>query len=188
MALCQFLYLRQRACDLRSGVQGFFWEVGLGLGSTRHPEPVAPGQVTRKGISCERTFGNMSDPADLQAMVRASPSIGPEQQRGHHSVDLSWMVASAGSAWGAILIPHETCMLIAVIHQAVPGVAWHGINICQPPHSSPAYPASCLLQGVCNCMSGTLLLSMLVYLPVLWLTSIALPHAVPCSLSSSLTT
>jgi hypothetical protein len=51
-------------------LQEFFWQVGLGLGSTRHPEPAAPGQVTRKGISCERTFSNMSDPADLQAMVR----------------------------------------------------------------------------------------------------------------------
>lgn len=47
-------------------------EAGLGLGSTEHssrgggPGSSEPG---RKGISCERTFGAMSSPAEMEQMV-----------------------------------------------------------------------------------------------------------------------
>lgn len=47
----------------------FFLATGLGLGSTRHSEEPKEGQVGRKGISCERTFARLSQPADLEAKV-----------------------------------------------------------------------------------------------------------------------
>lgn len=47
----------------------FFLVTGLGLGSTRHGEEPREGQVGRKGISCERTFARLSQPADLEAKV-----------------------------------------------------------------------------------------------------------------------
>jgi hypothetical protein len=43
---------------------------GMGLGHTRHTPPAAPGaEPGRKGLSCERTFKNMSSPAQLDAMA-----------------------------------------------------------------------------------------------------------------------
>ena len=48
----------------------FFLATGLGLGSTRHSEDSLEGQVARKGISCERTFTRLSQPADLEAKVQ----------------------------------------------------------------------------------------------------------------------
>ena len=45
-------------------------QVGLGLSSTRHGER-AEGEVGRKGMSVERTFAAISEPADLHAKVRA---------------------------------------------------------------------------------------------------------------------
>lgn len=47
----------------------FFLASGLALGQTRHSEPVAEGEVGRKGISCERTFGPISKPSELEAKV-----------------------------------------------------------------------------------------------------------------------
>ncbi|KAK9862385.1 hypothetical protein WJX84_004497 [Apatococcus fuscideae] len=45
----------------------FFLASGLGLGQTQHSEPVADGEVGRKGISCERTFGPISKTGELEA-------------------------------------------------------------------------------------------------------------------------
>ncbi|KAK2076547.1 hypothetical protein QBZ16_005307 [Prototheca wickerhamii] len=45
----------------------FFLRISLGLGATRHADPVPEGAVGRKGIGCERTFHNMSAPAALEA-------------------------------------------------------------------------------------------------------------------------
>ncbi|KAK9819455.1 hypothetical protein WJX74_007636 [Apatococcus lobatus] len=45
----------------------FFLASGLALGQTRHSEPIADGEVGRKGISCERTFGPISKPIELEA-------------------------------------------------------------------------------------------------------------------------
>ena len=42
---------------------------GLGLGRTLHSEPAKDGEVTRKGISCERTFAAISSREDLEAKV-----------------------------------------------------------------------------------------------------------------------
>ena len=42
---------------------------GLGIGRTRHGEPVKEGAVGRKGISVERTFAAISSWADLEARV-----------------------------------------------------------------------------------------------------------------------
>ena len=42
---------------------------GLGLGRTLHSEPAKEGEVTRKGISCERTFAAISSREDLEAKV-----------------------------------------------------------------------------------------------------------------------
>eukprot|EP00775_Hariotina_reticulata_P011310 gene11310-11460_t len=52
----------------------FFLQVGLGLGQTRHqarhdgPDSI---ELHRKGISCERTFAALKDPAPLQAMAES---------------------------------------------------------------------------------------------------------------------
>ena len=43
--------------------------LGLGLGRTLHSEPAKEGEVTRKGISCERTFAAISSREDLEAKV-----------------------------------------------------------------------------------------------------------------------
>lgn len=43
----------------------------LGLAATRHPVRGGPEEVSRKGISCERTFKPMSAWAELEAMVGA---------------------------------------------------------------------------------------------------------------------
>lgn len=55
----------------------FFLSAGLGLGATQHGSSRgdeggagAGGGVSRKGISCERTFANMSSPAEMEKMVR----------------------------------------------------------------------------------------------------------------------
>ena len=48
----------------------FFWHAYLGLGSTMTPEKASEGDVTRKGISCERTFAPISQREDLEAKVR----------------------------------------------------------------------------------------------------------------------
>ena len=45
---------------------------GLGLGRTLHSEPAKAGEVTRKGISCERTFAAISSREDLEAKVGAA--------------------------------------------------------------------------------------------------------------------
>jgi DNA polymerase kappa len=55
----------------------FFLSAGLGLGHTQHgssrgDEGGGGGGVGRKGISCERTFANMSSPADMEKMVSGS--------------------------------------------------------------------------------------------------------------------
>jgi DNA polymerase kappa len=54
----------------------FFLSAGLGLGHTQHgssreDETGGGGgaAVSRKGISCERTFANMSSAAEMQQMV-----------------------------------------------------------------------------------------------------------------------
>lgn len=47
----------------------FFWHAYLGLGSTMAPEKASDGDVTRKGISCERTFAPISQKAELEAKV-----------------------------------------------------------------------------------------------------------------------
>ena len=47
---------------------GWHWQVGLGLGPTRHGER-AEGEVGRKGMSVERTFAAISATGDLQAKV-----------------------------------------------------------------------------------------------------------------------
>eukprot|EP00891_Asterochloris_glomerata_P005434 jgi/Astpho2/5434/e_gw1.00076.4.1_t len=44
-----------------------FLSAGLGLGRTLHSEPAKEGEVTRKGISCERTFAAISSREDLEA-------------------------------------------------------------------------------------------------------------------------
>ena len=48
----------------------FFWHAHLGLGSTMTPEKAAEGDVTRKGISCERTFAPISQTGELEAKLR----------------------------------------------------------------------------------------------------------------------
>lgn len=54
------------ACD-------FFLNAALGLGATRHgpavPTDIAAGEVSRKGMSCERTFRNMKERTQLEDMV-----------------------------------------------------------------------------------------------------------------------
>ena len=52
-------------------------QVGLGIGQTRHSE-LAEGEVGRKGMSVERTFAAISEPADLYAKVVQRP--GPAHQ------------------------------------------------------------------------------------------------------------
>ncbi len=47
----------------------FFLTAGLALGQTQHSDPVADGEVGRKGISCERTFQPISKTAELEAKV-----------------------------------------------------------------------------------------------------------------------
>ena len=47
----------------------FFLVTGLGLGSTRHGGDLQEGQVGRKGISCERTFARLAQPAQLESKV-----------------------------------------------------------------------------------------------------------------------
>ena len=49
-----------------------FLSAGLGLGRTVHGEAAKEGEVSRKGISCERTFAAISSTADLEAKVNAS--------------------------------------------------------------------------------------------------------------------
>ncbi|KAL0041976.1 hypothetical protein WJX79_010785 [Trebouxia sp. C0005] len=44
-----------------------FLSAGLGLGRTVHGEAAKEGEVSRKGISCERTFAAISSTADLEA-------------------------------------------------------------------------------------------------------------------------
>lgn len=52
-----------------------FLSAGLGLGRTVHGEPAREGEVTRKGISCERTFAAISSTADLEAKVAAPLAV-----------------------------------------------------------------------------------------------------------------
>lgn len=60
---------------------------GLGLGRTLHSEPAKEGEVTRKGISCERTFAAISSREDLEAKV-GTAALRPAINR----VPLSWTV------------------------------------------------------------------------------------------------
>ena len=48
----------------------FVFEASLGLGETSRPAELAPGEAGRKGMSVERTFGNMSDPGALERKLR----------------------------------------------------------------------------------------------------------------------
>ena len=48
----------------------FVFEASLGLGESSRPAELAPGEAGRKGMSVERTFGNMSDPAALERKLR----------------------------------------------------------------------------------------------------------------------
>ena len=48
----------------------FVFEASLGLGETSRPVELAPGEAGRKGMSVERTFANMSDPAALERKLR----------------------------------------------------------------------------------------------------------------------
>jgi DNA polymerase kappa len=41
----------------------------LGLGETQKPPPLAPGELGRRGMSVERTFGDCSDPGELEQWV-----------------------------------------------------------------------------------------------------------------------
>ena len=50
----------------------FFLRVGIGIGRTQHHEPVAPGEIGRKGMSCERTFRATHSKPDLLNKVGAS--------------------------------------------------------------------------------------------------------------------
>ena len=43
----------------------------LGLGETQKPPPLAPGELGRRGMSVERTFGDCSDPAELEHWVNS---------------------------------------------------------------------------------------------------------------------
>lgn len=43
----------------------FFLEIGLGIGRTMRHEPIAPGEIGRKGMSCERTFRPTNDKTEL---------------------------------------------------------------------------------------------------------------------------
>lgn len=52
-----------------------FLSAGLGLGRTVHGEPAKEGEISRKGISCERTFAAISSTADLEAKVWALPYL-----------------------------------------------------------------------------------------------------------------
>ena len=54
----------------------FFLEASLGLGNTAHWDTPQRGEVGRKGISCERTFGALSKPEDLEAKVCMSLEMG----------------------------------------------------------------------------------------------------------------
>ncbi|GIL83396.1 hypothetical protein Vretifemale_12223, partial [Volvox reticuliferus] len=50
---------------------GFFLEAALGLAATRHAPKLDTSQEPgRKGISCERTFRNMSNPGEQEAMAK----------------------------------------------------------------------------------------------------------------------
>lgn len=55
-------------------------QAGLGLGSTQHSSRASGGgeggEPGRKGISCERTFGAMSLPGDMEQMVRRGMGVG----------------------------------------------------------------------------------------------------------------
>lgn len=55
-------------------------EAGLGLGATEHHAKgggEGSSQPGRKGISCERTFGAMSTPAEMEAMVGVFSNFPP---------------------------------------------------------------------------------------------------------------
>ena len=52
----------------------FFLSSGLGLGATRHSAPTREGEVSRKGISCERTFAAISAATDLHLKVQDWPT------------------------------------------------------------------------------------------------------------------
>lgn len=49
-----------------------FMAVSLGIGGTRHSDPVKEGEAGRKGMSCERTFRAISSRSDLEAKVRST--------------------------------------------------------------------------------------------------------------------
>ena len=53
----------------------FLFGAALGIGNAEHPEPVAEGEITRKGISCERTFAAISKWQDLESMVSSSDAV-----------------------------------------------------------------------------------------------------------------
>jgi DNA polymerase kappa len=79
ITICGHL-LQQRAliAALFSSISArFFLSAGLGLGQTQHGSDKGDeagacggGGVGRKGISCERTFQNMSSPAEMEKTVR----------------------------------------------------------------------------------------------------------------------
>lgn len=53
-----------------------FAQVGLGLGQTRHSDAPDSSEPGRKGISCERTFANMTEKAAMEQMVREPCALG----------------------------------------------------------------------------------------------------------------
>lgn len=58
-----------------------FLSAGLGLGRTVHGERPQEGEVSRKGISCERTFAAISSTADLEAKVAPLHPTNPSPFR-----------------------------------------------------------------------------------------------------------
>lgn len=46
-----------------------FLEIGLGIGRTQKHEPLSPGDIGRKGMSCERTFHATSNKSELLQKV-----------------------------------------------------------------------------------------------------------------------
>ena len=68
---CGDVLRRAPQLSLVLGVASFshVLESAMGLGSTHHAPPPAEGEVARRGLGVERTFGDCNDPAELTAKL-----------------------------------------------------------------------------------------------------------------------
>ena len=85
----------------------------LGLGETLKPPPLAPGELGRRGMSVERTFGDCSDPGELEQWVVSIASTLSEHMQAEglrcRSLTLKLKTAAFEVRTRQVALPAPTC-------------------------------------------------------------------------------